>query len=81
LPKTQFKNLPPQLQKHILQRVDERAIRLTDLLRLQEWVASEPASPDGPWYKDFGSFKLCGTAEFPTTVLTKRMKSFGEEMD
>jgi hypothetical protein len=48
---------------------------------LQEWVKSEPQAPDGDWYKDFGSFKLCGSGEYPRTVLTKDMKAFGEELE
>jgi hypothetical protein len=26
---------------------------------LKLWRESEPEAPDGPWYKDFGSFKIC----------------------
>ena len=29
------------------------------------------------WYKDFGSFVLCGTGEYPKTVLKKGMRPFG----
>ena len=35
----------------------------------------------GDWYKDFGSFKLCGSDEFPRTVLTKGMLAFGQEIE
>lgn len=81
MPKIRFANLPAELRSHILRRIDERAIKLPDLMRLQEWVASEPEAPDGNWYKDFGSFKLCGTGEFPKTVLTSEMEPFGEEIE
>jgi hypothetical protein len=64
----------------LLERVEERDISLADLGRLQEWVKSVPEAPDGDWYKDFGSFKLCGSGEYPRTVLTKDMKAFGEEL-
>ena len=66
---------------HILQRVDERKIPLADLQRLQAWVKDNPFAPDGDWYKDFGSFKICGSGEFPKTLLTKGMKAFGEKID
>jgi hypothetical protein len=72
--------LPADLRRHILQRIDQRSIKYADLIRLQEWVASEPEAPEGNWYKDFGSFKLCGTGEFPKTVLAKGMKPFGVEI-
>jgi hypothetical protein len=61
--------------------VQEREISLADLQRLQEWVKSEPYAPDGEWYKDFGSFKLCGSGEYPRTVLARDMKAFGERIE
>jgi hypothetical protein len=54
---------------------------LADLSRLQDWVKSGPYAPDGDWYKDFGSFKLCGSGECPRTVLTKDMQAFGKEIE
>jgi hypothetical protein len=64
-----------------LQRVDERRISLSDLAALQEWVKTGPVAPPGDWYKDFGSFILCGTDQFPKTVLEKGMKPFGSPID
>jgi hypothetical protein len=76
LPKIHFANLPRPLWQHILERVAERAISLDDLQRLRSWVNTEPHAPAGDWYKDFGSFILCGTDEYPKTVLKKGMKPF-----
>jgi len=81
LPKIRFSDLPRGLWQHLLERVQQREITLTDLSRLQEWVKSEPEAPHGDWYKDFGSFKLCGSGEYPRTVLTKNMKAFGQEIE
>jgi hypothetical protein len=81
LPKIRFADLPRALWQHLLERVQEREIALADLMRLQEWVKSEPHAPEGDWYKDFGSFKLCGSAEYPKTVLTKGMAAFGREIE
>ena len=81
MPKIRFSDLPRGLWQHLLERVQEREISLTDLARLQEWVKSEPYAPDGDWYKDFGSFKLCGSGEYPRTVLTKGMAAFGTEIE
>lgn len=80
MPKIRFTDLPPRLWQHLLERVREREISHADLARLQEWVGSEPFAPEGDWYKDFGSFKLCGAGEYPRAVLTKQMKAFGEEI-
>lgn len=41
------------------------------------WVKTGPHAPDGEWYKDFGSFFLCGSGELPKTVLLKGMIPFG----
>jgi len=81
LPKIRFNDLPAGVWQHLLQRVNERNIPLADLQRLQTWVRTGPNAPDGDWYKDFGSFKLCGSGEFPKTVLTRGMTPFGDEID
>lgn len=81
MPKIRFSELPPVLWQHLLERVQQRDITLGDLQRLQEWVKSEPVAPHGDWYKDFGSFKLCGSGEYPKTVLTKGMAAFGTRIE
>lgn len=81
MPTIQFSNLPRGVWQHLLQRVDERGVSVNDLLALQEWVKTGPVAPDGDWYKDFGSFVLCGTGRFPKTVLEKRMKPFGQPLE
>ena len=81
MPKIQFANLPRGVWQHLLQRVDERRISLADLLALQAWVKTNPVAPDGDWYKDFGSFMLCGSGQYPKTVLEKGMKPFGEAIE
>ena len=81
MPKIQFSDLPRAVWRHLLQRVDERHISVSDLLALQAWVRSAPAAPDGDWYKDFGSFILCGSGRFPKTVLAKGMKPFGDPIE
>jgi hypothetical protein len=61
--------------------VEQRRIPLADLDCLQEWVKTQPHAPTGDWYKDFGSFKLCGSGEYPKTFLTKEMKAHGAKLD
>jgi hypothetical protein len=58
---------PPAL----FDRVADRQISAEDLYSLKLWRESEPEAPAGPWYKDFGSFKICGDGEFPKTFLPK----------
>jgi len=79
--KIRFSDLPQPLWQHLLKRVEERKISLTDLRALQERVRSAPQAPDGDWYKDFGSFMLCGSGQYPKTILTIGMKLYGLPID
>ena len=81
MPTIQFSDLPPAVWRHLLERVGERRITLKDLTALQAWVRTAPVAPDGDWYKDFGSFYLCGSGELPKTVLEKGMRPFGDPSD
>ena len=42
---------------------------MEDLFELANWKSQDPDASDGDWYKDFGTFKLCGTGRFPSTFL------------
>jgi hypothetical protein len=61
--------------------VEQREISLHDLRRLQDWVNSGPWAPEGDWYKDFGTFMICGCNEFPKTVLARGMTPFGSRIE
>lgn len=69
MPKIRWNDLPPALRDHLFDRLRQRRISVEDLYQLKLWRESEPEAPDGVWYKDFGSFKLCGEGEFPRTFL------------
>ncbi len=49
-------------------------------MRLQAWRRSSPEAPSGPWYKDFGSFKLCGEGAFPKTFLLAGQPAHGKKL-
>jgi hypothetical protein len=40
-------------------------ISISDLNQLRLWVETRPEAPAGDWYKDFGSFKVCGSGFYP----------------
>jgi hypothetical protein len=71
MPKIQWTGLPPALHDHLFDRLREREITADDLYKLKLWRESEPDAPDGLWYKDFGSFKICGEGKFPKTFLLR----------
>ena len=81
MPKINWLNLLPQLRKHLLDRAKERNITMEDLFALEEWRMHSPEVPEGAWYKDFGSFKLCGEGRYPKTLLLKGQPAHGEELE
>jgi hypothetical protein len=81
MPKIQWSDLPPALRDHLLERARERKVSMEDLYALKLWRESAPEAPDGEWYKDFGSFKLCGEGKFPKTFLLKGQAAKGKKID
>ena len=77
MPKFQWTNLPPSLREHLFDRVADRQISAEDLYKLKLWREAEPEAPEGPWYKDFGSFKICGEGALPKTFLLKGQAARG----
>lgn len=73
-------NLPEAIRKHLLLRLKERKITEEDLYQLKLWRDSEPMAPDGPWWKEVGSFKLCGEGPYPKTFLLKGQLAKGEQL-
>ena len=53
-------NLPVAVRQHLIDRMRDRSISITDLNQLRLW--SQPNVPDDDWYKDFGKFKIWGKA-------------------
>jgi len=57
--------------------LEERAITEDDLVTLMKRISTNPEVPEGPWCKDFGSFKLVGHGSRPGTLLDKDQSCFG----
>jgi hypothetical protein len=80
MPKIQWTGLPATLHDHLFERLRERKITADDLYQLKRWRETEPEAPDGLWYKDFGSFKLCGEGKYPKTFLLRGQAARGEQL-
>jgi hypothetical protein len=72
--------LPPAIRDHLVERMHDRNISLDDLNRLRIWMETVPEVPAGPWYKDFGSFKLCGEGKLPKTFLLAGQIAVGHKL-
>jgi hypothetical protein len=80
MPPIQWAGLPPALRNHLFERLRDRKITAEDLYQLKVWRESEPSAPDGPWYKDFGTFKICGEGPYPKTFLLRGQPARGEQL-
>ena len=80
MPKIRWRGLPPALRNHLFERLREHRITAEDLYQLKLWRESEPEAPAGLWYKDFGSFKICGEGEFPKTFLLRGQPAKGKPL-
>ena len=67
-----------ELREHLFERARERNISLEDLYQLKLWRESLPEAPEGLWFKDFGSFKVCGEGQYPKTFLLRGQPAKGK---
>jgi len=80
VPKIQWNDLPRALREHLFDRLRDCQITVEDLYQLKLWRESEPDAPDGPWFKDFGTFKICGEGKYPKTFLLRGQPAKGEQL-
>ena len=73
-------NFPAAVRQHLIERMHDRKVSLDDLNRLRTWVESRPQVPEAKWYKDFGSFKLCGEGKYPKTFLLAGQTAIGQKL-
>ena len=80
MPKIEWTKLPSALRDHLFDRLAERKITAEDLYQLKVWRDTNPDAPEGPWFKDFGSFKICGEGRFPKTFLLRGQAAKGKAL-
>jgi len=56
----------------------DRAISIADLNQLRLWIGSNPEVPEGDWYNDFSTFKICGCGSAPKTFLRRGQAAKGK---
>ncbi len=80
MPKIQWTDLLKALRDHLFERVRERKIAAEDPWKLKIRRESEPEAPEGLWYKDFGSFRICGEGKYPETFLLRGQPARGQPL-
>ncbi len=80
MPLIQWTDLPRALRDHLFDRLRDRQIKVEDLYKLKIWRESVPEAPEGEWFKDFGSFKICGEGRFPKTFLLAGQPVRGKQL-
>lgn len=72
--------IPAAIRDHLIDRMRDRHISLDDLNQLRAWLETKPTVPTREWYKDFGTFKLCGEGKYPKTFLLAGQLATGEKL-
>jgi hypothetical protein len=78
--KIQWEALPQSTKAHLRRRAIERQVSEKHLLELMMWIRGDPDVPEGEWYKDFGTFKLCGKGPYPGTFLMPGQVARGQRL-
>jgi hypothetical protein len=73
-------HLPVAVREHLIERMHDRSISIADLNQLRLWIESKPEVPEGDWYRDFGSFKICGHGPYPKTFLLRGQVAKGSSI-
>ena len=73
-------NLPEGVRQHLIERMRDREISVSDLNQLRLWVGTWPEMPEGDWYQDFGSFKVCGSGSYAKTFLLRGQVAKGQAL-
>ena len=80
MPKIRRRNLPEPLLAHLLLRIRERNISHEQIILLACWLDTEPAVPEGRWFRKFAGFTLCGEGELIKTFLLPGQVPDGAEI-
>lgn len=81
MPKVRRKNVPPAVIEHLVRRIRERQVPISDLEGFARWLDMNPTVPSGPWFKRFAKIVVCGESELVKTFLEGKHTAIGEEIE
>jgi hypothetical protein len=73
-------NFPTNVRQHLAERMLDRSISVEDLNNLRLWMETQQEVPDSVWFKDFGTFKICGHGSLPKTFLLTGQSAKGKAL-
>lgn len=73
-------NFPEGVRQHLIDRMRDRVVSISDLSQLRLWVETNPEVPEGDWFKDFGSFKIRGQGPLAKTFLLRGQVAKGQKL-
>lgn len=73
-------NFQVGVRQHLIDRMRDREITVADLNQLRQWILTNPEVREEEWFKDFGSFKICGRGPLPTTFLLRSQVAKGQRI-
>ena len=71
MPYIDWTKLPKAVRGHLEDRVRNRSITEDDMIRLTNWIRTNPEVPRAEWCRDFGTFTLAGEGAIPKTFLMR----------
>jgi len=80
VPRVRRQNVPPATFQHLLDRVQSRKIRASQLELLAKRLDSEPEVPEGQWYKRFSGMTVGGEGELIKTFLLPAQTPKGQHV-
>ena len=75
-----WSRIPAAIRDHLMERMRDRNISLQDLNNLRLWLGTKPHVPEGRWFKEFGTFTLCGESAYPKTFLLPGQSPKGQKL-
>ncbi len=80
MPAIQRTDIPRQLLRHLLKRIQERNIDAGALQPFVSRLDTNPEVPPGDWFKRFPGMIVCGRGTLVRTFLTPTRSPIGKEL-
>lgn len=80
MPRIRRERIPDALMAHLVSRVRERNVSVSQLRLFTKWLDGNPEVPPSSWFKGFPEMVVCGEGELVKTFLTANQTPVGDEV-